>query len=126
MVYNPNFQWKRKTVTISVQTSSLPAGYQVKLIIPKETEMQSDFKDLRFETTDGYGLSHWIESINTTPNPDEATVWVKLKDVVTAPTSIDIYMYYGNPYVSSTSNGNNTFEFFDDFNEVVFNGNNWR
>jgi hypothetical protein len=118
MTYNPNFSWKRKTVTISVPTSSLPAGYQIKLVIPKETEMQSDFRDLRFEYYDNvnwYSLSHWLESINTTPNPGEATVWVKLKDIVTAPISIDIYMYYGNPYVTSASNGSNTFDLFDDF-----------
>ena len=111
MAYNPNFSWKRKTVTITKGTD-LPAGYQVKLTIPKETEMQSDFRDLRFETTDGYGLPHWLETIVSTT----ATVWVKLKDALTSPTtSVDIYMYYGDPYVSSASNGTNTFDFFDDF-----------
>lgn len=113
MAYNPNSQWKRKTITIAVPTSSLPAGYQVKLTIPKETEIQPDFRDLRFETTDGYGLPYWIESIIS----NTATVWVKLKDSVTAgPSStVDIYMYYGNPYVASTSSGTNTFPAFDDF-----------
>lgn len=121
MAYNPNFQWKMKTVTIAVPTSNLPAGYQVKLSIPKETEMQPDFRDIRFETTDGYGLPYWIESIAS----NTATVWVKLKNLVTAPTTVNIYMYYGNPYVSSVSNGTNTFEFFDDFNSSALDTSKW-
>ena len=126
MAYNPNFQWKIKTVTIAVPTSSLPAGYQVKLLIPKETEMQSDFRDLRFEYTDGslwYGLPYWIESIVS----NTATVWIKLKDLVTAGPSVTVtvYMYYGNPYVSSASNGTNTFDLFDDFSGSSLDTSKW-
>ncbi len=117
MTYNPNFQWKRKTVSITTVTA-LTAGHQVKLTIPKETEMQSDFRDIRFETTGGIGLPHWLENIVS----NTATVWVRLKDAVNASTSIDIYMYYGNPYVTSASNGTNTFDFFDDFEDGNANG----
>lgn len=118
MAYNPNFQWKRKTVTITKGTD-LPAGYQVKLIIVRSTdtpEAQADFRDLRFETLGGYGLPHWIESVVS----GTATVWVKLKDALASPdTSVDMHMYYGNGIVASASNGTNTFDFFDDFSGTL-------
>jgi len=51
-------------------------------------------------------LSYWMENYTS---GSQATFWVNISD------SDCICMYYGNDVVSTTSNGDNTFVFFDDF-----------
>ncbi|MCW7079444.1 MAG: DUF2341 domain-containing protein, partial [Canidatus Methanoxibalbensis ujae] len=73
---------------------------------------QSNGEDIRFTNEEGNLLDYWIEewdAVNET-----AKVWVKVPSIP-ANSSVVIYMYYGNPYASSASNGDATFEFFDDF-----------
>lgn len=75
-----------------------------------------DGGDLRFtasdETTD---LPFYVERVTgTTPNR-LAWVWVKVS--ADLGTNQNIYVYYGNAAASNASNGVNTFEFFDDFND---------
>jgi hypothetical protein len=85
--------------------------YQVKVDISYETAMQADFGDLRFINAADSLLDYWIES-----KTDEvsATVWVEVDDIEASDNTV-IYMYYGNPAASSTSDGDATFSFFDDF-----------
>lgn len=52
----------------------------------------------------------------------KAIVWVKIPEIPASSTQT-IYMYYGNPEASSLSNGEMTFDFFDDFN--TFNTSIW-
>ncbi len=99
---------KKKPITISGSTSAL-TDYQVKVVVDKEADMQSDYDDLRFVDTNGNILSYWIENYTAT----SATAWAKVPSIPTSGKTI--YMYYGNPSASSTSNGTATFEFFDDF-----------
>jgi len=76
-------------------------------------EMRSDCGDIRFyDFYDGTNnLGYWIESgINTT----STRIWVKVPSIP-ANGIKTIRMYYGNPTLMSTSNGDNTFLFFDDF-----------
>jgi len=87
---------------------------------------KSDFSDLRFgKLVDGNAtlLSYWIESITgTTPN-QVANVWVKFDYIDTVDTTF--YMYYNNPNATAGSNGDNTFPFFDDFNDSSLDTNKW-
>jgi hypothetical protein len=58
-------------------------------------------------------LDYWMETGSLSTGVS-AVFWVEvLEDLGTART---IYMYYGNAAATSTSSGNNTFIFFDDFN----------
>ena len=107
----------RKPVTISNSGSSL-SYYQV--LVTSDTaslitagKMQSDCDDIRFVYEDGTNyieIPYWIESgCNTT----STKIWVKVPSIPTGDSTI--YMYYGNAAVSSASDGDATFMFFDDF-----------
>lgn len=94
-------------------TGSSFAGqdYQVFINVTYDSNMQSDFDDLRFTDDNGASLlDYWIEDYTASTFAD---VWIEVKDNLN--TEQVIFMYYGNGAVSTTSNGENTFIFFDDF-----------
>jgi len=103
--------WSRRApVTISNPGSAL-TDYQVRVDVTYDADMQSNFDDIRFTASDGTTLlSYWTESYTSSTL---AVFWVKVSSVPAGDSTI--YMYYGNPSVSTTSNGTNTFDFFDDF-----------
>ncbi|KAF5433618.1 CASH domain-dontaining protein, partial [Candidatus Methanophagaceae archaeon] len=65
----------------------------------------ADFSDIRFYNVSGTALGYWIED-NTA---DPIKVWYNTTENGT------VQLYYGNSDASSESNGDATFEFFDDF-----------
>jgi len=72
---------------------------------------KTDFGDIRFTDDNGTTLlDYWMESYTI---GDHAVFWVKIADNLDN-TSATIYIYYGNSAAITTSNGTNTFEFFDD------------
>ena len=79
---------------------------------------QPNGQDIRFYQVDGTELSHWIETWNLNGT---SIIWIK----VAASGTDKIYMYYGNPDASSTSSGDSTFEFFDDFDGDSLNADKW-
>ena len=100
---------KRKPITIN--SGSALTNYQVKLTVAYDSDMQADFDDLRFTTSDQTTqLSYWLESKT---DSSTATIWVKIPSLVSGNNTI--YMYYANASVTTASNGDNTFVFFDDF-----------
>ena len=77
---------------------------------------QQDFSDVRFTWFNASSNSevecpYWIEQ--ATPGVN-ATFWVKIP-LIPASGSSTMYIYYGKNNCTTTSNGNATFEFFDDF-----------
>ena len=73
---------------------------------------RTDFGDVRF--TDGDGttlLDYWMES---KVDSNSAVFWVKVADSLESQAQT-IYVYYGKADATTTSNGANTFLFFDDF-----------
>jgi hypothetical protein len=116
-----NSYTKRKPITITNGSGAALSNYQVKLSIAYDADMQADFDDLRFTSSDKKTeLSYWIESKT---NSSSATVWVKVPSIPTTGTTI--YVYYGNSTVATTSNGDNTFVLFDDFNASSINASKW-
>ena len=111
----------RKSVTITGQTG---AGtlYQVDLSIAEtaggdftlDSHALSFPNDIRFtgndETTE---LDYWIEDLTVDP----ITAWVEVADSLES--NVDIYCYYGKSGDSTTSDGDNTFLFFDHFPGVA-------
>jgi len=86
-----------------------------------QSKMKSDCGDIRFTDNDGTTkLSYWLES---GCNSASTKIWVKVPSVPSG--SKTIYMYYGNPFASSTSNGTATFIFFDDFSGTTINTTKW-
>ncbi|MFA5051981.1 MAG: DUF2341 domain-containing protein [Patescibacteria group bacterium] len=102
----------RQPVTIT-NNGAVQTNYQVKLTIAYDSGMQADFDDLRFATTGGVQLDYWLQ--NKTDST-AAVVWVEVGSLAGASDTI-IYMYYGNGAASSASNGEATFQLFDDFND---------
>jgi hypothetical protein len=100
-------------VLITMNTAALIAG----------GKMRSDCGDIRVTDSDECtALSYWIEpqTINTTAT----NIWVKVP-TIPANSTKTIYIYYGNASASSLSNGDNTFMFFDDFDDGVVNTSKW-
>jgi len=109
--YNPSWS-RRMPITINNSGSSL-TDYQVRVNVTYDADMKSDFGDIRFADSNGSTLlSHWRESYTTATS---ATFWVKVPSIPSG-TKI-IYMYYGSGAASSASDGDATFEFFDDFED---------
>lgn len=73
---------------------------------------KTDFGDIRFTTDDGETeLSYWMEE---KVDSNYAIFWIKIIDDLST-VNKTIYLYYGNVVATTTSNGTNTFLFFDDF-----------
>ena len=83
---------------------------------------RTDFGDVRFTDDDGITLlNYWMQEYTS---GDQAIFWVKIADNLDY-SSATVYVYYGNPSATSTSNGTSTFEFFDDFDDGVIDPNKW-
>lgn len=65
-----------------------------------------DFSDIRFTLDNTTNLSYWIEDRTT------GKIWVNV-----AGNGV-LNLYYGNPSASSVSDGESTFEFFEDFSNA--------
>lgn len=100
--------------TVSLNTPTTLANYQVKITLTTAimgnpyTNVNSTGSDLRFYDNSNNNCPYWIETFS---NIGTSIIWVK---IVTSGSST-IQMYYGNPTAIAVSNGNTTFDFFDDF-----------
>jgi len=109
----------RKKITIT-SGSSATTNFQVKVQTDTSTlitanKMRSDCGDIRFTSSAGVELPYWVEETGGNAcNDTDTNIWVKI-DNVPAYGGTYIYMYYGNQSAKTGSNGDNTFEFFDDF-----------
>ncbi|MHC4597830.1 MAG: IPT/TIG domain-containing protein, partial [Planctomycetota bacterium] len=92
---------RRLPITVSVPGAT-PAqtDYQVRVEIPFDNEMESDFSDLRFSVLDTTtspeseaAVSFWLETY--TPF-DRAVFWVEIPAVPAGPGALALYAYYGD------------------------------
>ncbi|MEA1906512.1 MAG: DUF2341 domain-containing protein, partial [Euryarchaeota archaeon] len=104
--------WSRRK-PINITSSTVLSNYQINLTIDHESEMQSDFDDLRFFDESGSELPYW--TLHKTDGVN-ATVWVNVSSIPAG--SSTIHIYYGNAAATSRSDGDATFEFFDDFSDL--------
>ncbi len=93
------------------------SGYQINILLNSSnfdfTKADPHGKDIRFESA-GKQLDHWIENWDQTVTT--ASVWLKVP-LIKAKSGSEIKMYYGNPLAEDVSNGDLTFELFDDFSD---------
>ena len=114
--YNADWNY-RKSINISGSPSVL-ADYQVLITVDtavsmSDEKMSLDCSDLRFADSDGKTeLNYWIESGCNSP---DTKIWVKVPFISISGTTI--YMYYGNSSAQPASDGEKTFDFFDDFKD---------
>jgi len=128
-----NFSWNyRRPITITEQSGNTLTDYQVKIILNSSnidwTKVNDDLSDIRFtyyNSTDDTEIEipYWIENYVVNTN---ATIWVKVPKIPASSTAT-IYVYYGNmTTVTSESNGFNTFDLYDDFEDGILDTDLWK
>ncbi len=109
----------RKAISIENTSGSDLTDFQVSISIGTsqlitEGKMQTDCDDIRITDINGNVLPHWIEENNPGCNQlTDTKIWLKANSLPTSGATI--YIYYGNSSANNYENGNNVFEFFDDF-----------
>ncbi|MFZ8804232.1 MAG: DUF2341 domain-containing protein, partial [Candidatus Calescibacterium sp.] len=82
-----------------------------------QAKARLDYGDIRFTDSDGSTLlNYWQEA--------DGRFWVKVP-YIPANSTKTIYVYYGNPSATSLSNGDATFDFFDDFEGTSLDTTKW-
>jgi uncharacterized repeat protein (TIGR01451 family) len=118
--------------TIITNSGTGLTDYQVKIALDTATlitqdKMQVDCGDLRvFDTDQTTEIPYWIE--DGTCNTAETNIWVKVPSIAASPEETTIYIQYsGDPTggLATTANGDDVFEFFDDFNDDTFDTGKW-
>ena len=109
-----DWQYNR-TVDIKENSGNDLTGYQVLINLSGNNflvEANESGADIRFVDVYGTVLNYWIEEYNHSAK--EAWIWVKVPEIP-ANQTVALQMYWGNPMATSMSDGDATFEFFDDF-----------
>ena len=115
----------RKSHIINGSTVGLLTNYPIRIVVHYGSGIdsgedvylynssRSDFGDVRFTGSDGSTqLDYWIEERT---DGNYAVFWVEVDRIDASPGSGTVYIYYGNNAATTTSNGKNTFDWFDDF-----------
>jgi lipopolysaccharide export system protein LptA len=117
----PSTEWydaswtRRKRVTITNNSASAVANAQVKFDVGYDSDMLSNWNDVRFTDSSGTtSIPFWVERYTTSAT---ATIWAKIPNLPASGTA-DIFAYYGNGSAASAGSGTSTFSFFDDFEDA--------
>jgi hypothetical protein len=103
----------RKNIILTGNTSGAQTDYQILLNVTYESEMQSDFDDLRF-CNETHQLDAWLES---KVDSSYAFVWVEFPTTPANGVNQTYYMYYGNTAAVNDWDIGATFLFGDDFDD---------
>ncbi len=120
--------WGYRKSHILVGSEGAGTNYQIRVVVHYgsgidfldhvacHTLCKPDFDDIRFTDDDGVTLlDYWVEA---SFEFDNATFWVEVMDDLDHNQTI--YLYYGNEDASPISDGDDTFIFFDDFEDQDF------
>jgi len=114
----------RRPIIIQNTTGSTLTNYTVLVDIigldglRSWSKLENDCRDIRFTASNGATLlNYWFEDFQCTRNNSE--IWVKIPTLPIGNTTI--YVYYGDPTASDNRNGEDTFYFFDDFEDGTWN-----
>lgn len=111
----------RDAITVASTDAAALTGFQVRVKLSTASFAYAAAKangdDLRF-STDGTTIDvpYWIESWDPT---GDSYVWLKVPSIP-ANGSTKVYVLYGDPAAAKASNGDATFELFDDFEDGVY------
>ena len=104
----------RKRVRIINDDAATYIDAAVKLDVTYDSDMQTDFEDLRFtDETGTTTIDYWIERFTTGV---EADVWIRVPAMATSSVT-EVYMYYGNVSATSSADASNVFTIYDDFDD---------
>ncbi|MFW0862567.1 MAG: DUF2341 domain-containing protein [Candidatus Komeilibacteria bacterium] len=114
-----NDTWSyRQSITVTNGSGSELTDFQVEILQNVDlsslspSKLQANLADLRFTDINHRVLPYWIEDSTIS----SVNAWIKIPSIPTTGTTI--YMYYGNSSASDEQNGDETFEFFDDFDSL--------
>ncbi|MCZ7383037.1 MAG: DUF2341 domain-containing protein [Candidatus Methanoperedens sp.] len=118
--------WKsQKDIYVIENSGTKLIDYQVMVYLNGSdfpAEAKSDGADIRFTDANGAELSYWIEDWDSAGKTTR--IWVKVHEIP-SDGEVKITMHYGNPSAGSSSNGDSTFDFFDDFDGTSLNAEKW-
>jgi len=86
-------------------------------------EAKPDGVDIRFADENSKELTYWIEEWDYSTK--KAIIWVKVPRIP-ANSETKLLMYYNNPSAAEVSNGEATFNFFDDFDGTGIDESKWQ
>jgi hypothetical protein len=111
-------EWSRRSlVTVTELTGDNLTNQEVQISVIYDSNMQSDFDDIRFVTMDNTNLlSYWRYKVAPYLS---AEFWVKVP-YIPASGVTNFYIYFGNTSVSTTSDITSTFIFGDDFENAAW------
>lgn len=116
----PTSEWfdsdwnKRQRVRLESDAASAYSSTSVEITVTYDSDMQSDFDDLRFTAADGVTeIPYWIEQVNTGVS---AQVWLYV-DTLPARDTATFFMYYDNVAADTTSSSTAVFTAVDDFED---------
>ena len=102
---------KRKEITLTGGSSGAQTDFQLSLSVTYDSDMLSDFDDLRFTQSDGTTLiDAWCE---VKVDDTSATVWVEFPSTPASTVEQTYYMYYGKSAAVDYWDGAETFIGFD-------------
>jgi hypothetical protein len=120
--------WSYRKSHVINSASGAGTNYQVRIVVHYgsgtdsgadvylNSKCRTDFGDVRFTRSDGTTLlDYWME---TKVDSDYAIFWVEVADDLSS-SNATIYIYYGKSDATTTSNGANTFLFFDHFDSAT-------
>jgi len=106
-------QWdawaNQDTIIITENSGTTLSDYPVRLNLPFQEGMNSNFSDIRFTDLNDNELSYWVEK---EVDDDEIVVWVKVPSLP-ANQRTTIKLYFGNPDAEGASSMENTFRLAD-------------
>lgn len=111
--YDPNWAARQRVRVINNDASAY-SDVAVKFEVAYDTDMQTDFDDIRFTDASGTTtLSYWREEYTTAT---DAQFWVKIPTMA-ADSVTEVYMYYDNTSATTTSDISSVFNAYDDFDD---------
>lgn len=102
----------RKPVVLTGGSSGAQTDYQLKLLVPYDSNMQNDFSDIRFTTSDGTLINAWLEDKTIGVSAD---IWVEFPTTPANGYTENYYVYYGNSGAGSVWDCQATMLDGDDF-----------
>jgi len=112
--YYTNWQYRREIVVNNV-TGKEKTDYPTKIMLTDLDllkQLNADCSDIRFTTKNQKQLSFWIRMCDISGG--KVVAHIKLPLLARGKTTI--YLYYGNKNAESKSNGNDTFDYFQNYN----------
>lgn len=116
----PNSEWydtnwsKRTRVTITNADATTYTNAVVEVTVPYDSDMQTDFDDLRVTGSNGISVLDFTRETYTAST--EATLWIEIPSL-SASTDTTVYLYYGNGGATYAGSGTSTFVVYDDFED---------